>query len=104
VTGLPKENIIFVRTVDGSEPLPQPDRWSYGQLIESSYEQLRIGCFRPTGKGVACQKLGISHFVDDKIEVGPQICYSVWLCVTLRVPKYLARSLLMLYVLLKVVF
>lgn len=40
VTGLPKENIIFVRTVDG-----------------------------PTGKGVACQKLGISHFVDDKIEV-----------------------------------
>ena len=39
-TGLPKENIIFVRTVDG-----------------------------PQGKGVACEKLGISHFVDDKIEV-----------------------------------
>ncbi|CAJ1457254.1 unnamed protein product [Effrenium voratum] len=40
VTGLPKENIVFVRTVDG-----------------------------PTGKGVVCEKLGISHFVDDKIEV-----------------------------------
>lgn len=23
---------------------------------------------RPQGKGVACEKLGISHFVDDKIE------------------------------------
>ncbi|CAK9116065.1 unnamed protein product [Durusdinium trenchii] len=39
-TGLLKENIIFVRTVDG-----------------------------PQGKGVVCEKLGISHFVDDKIEV-----------------------------------
>lgn len=39
-TGLPKENIIFVRAVDG-----------------------------PEGKGVACEKLGISHFVDDKLEV-----------------------------------
>jgi len=40
VTGILKENIIFVRSIDG-----------------------------PEGKGVACHRYGLSHFVDDKIEV-----------------------------------
>lgn len=28
---------------------------------------------RPTGKGVVCEKLGISHFVDDKIEASKSL-------------------------------
>eukprot|EP00931_Biecheleriopsis_adriatica_P056170 TRINITY_DN33286_c0_g1_i1.p1 TRINITY_DN33286_c0_g1~~TRINITY_DN33286_c0_g1_i1.p1 ORF type:complete len:834 (-),score=127.09 TRINITY_DN33286_c0_g1_i1:50-2530(-) len=39
-TGLPKENVKYCRKMDG-----------------------------PQGKGVVCQKLGISHFIDDKVEV-----------------------------------
>ncbi|CAE7501080.1 invs [Symbiodinium sp. KB8] len=40
VTGVPKDNIVFVSAVSGTQ-----------------------------GKGVVCERLGISHFVDDKIEV-----------------------------------
>lgn len=40
ITGIPKDHIIFVRCVDG-----------------------------PDGKGVAALQLGLSHFVDDKVEV-----------------------------------
>ena len=32
------------------------------------WEILDYAYARPQGKGVACEKLGISHFVDDKIE------------------------------------
>lgn len=46
---------------------------------------------RPQGKGVACEKLGISHFVDDKIEANAR-SFFVWFLFCC-LPKTLSESL-----------
>ena len=48
---------------------------------------------RPQGKGVACEKLGISHFVDDKIEASAQRGRSLVVNSVCCLPKTLTESL-----------